>query len=438
MHETVSCPTIEEKHRVKDHGGSEKGFGHYPDDESDIIGFGPTRVVGRFSDEFKRVRVLGKGSSASVTLRINKNLGFVACKSIPRPIKDSMAIQIKNEIAIHYHLSTRANIAKLLDVKVDDKNIHLIMEVCEGGELFKHTTGGGMYSCPMPEESACALFVEMVSIVNHVHELGVCHRDIKLANFLVSNKGLVLCDFGLATFYVPDIPLTSKLGSPFYMAPEVLLHCYGCEADIWSLGVILYYLLTGTHPFVGDTVDEIFLKIKFAQVEFKSPLLSPDAKDLLRALLHKSPHDRITGVDALQHTWVKKWLGTPARHSVLVEESQTPYKARVNFCIDEFQRCVKDPYAIAMKYTSRETFDSFKKGLINYNRVLKYHGNNNPFFEDKWGTIENQTGDYFMCMKLSLAKTFNVDFIQLCLDLECYELAAWVENVTNIKDRNIV
>lgn len=131
--------------------------------------------------------------------------------------------------------------------------MHIVMDLCAGGELFDSIVEAGNFS----EKKAAQVFRKMVEVVHHCHELGVMHRDLKPENFLLTSKGadaeLKLTDFGLGVFFKPGERFRDLVGSPYYVAPEVLRKNYSHEADMWSLGVILYILLSGLPPFWGDT-----------------------------------------------------------------------------------------------------------------------------------------------------------------------------------------
>eukprot|EP00882_Tetradesmus_deserticola_P027784 GHRQ01030911.1.p1 GENE.GHRQ01030911.1~~GHRQ01030911.1.p1 ORF type:complete len:225 (+),score=63.93 GHRQ01030911.1:3-677(+) len=141
----------------------------------------------------------------------------------------------------------------------------------------------------------------MVEVVNHCHELGVMHRDLKPENFLLTGKGadaeLKLTDFGLSVFFKHNERFRDLVGSPYYVAPEVLRKNYSYEADMWSLGVILYILLSGLPPFWGDTEDQIFKMVLKGAIDFKSepwPKISDAAKDCVKQLLEMDPAKRAT------------------------------------------------------------------------------------------------------------------------------------------------
>ena len=205
---------------------------------------------------------------------------------------------------------------RLRDVFESDSHIFLIQELCTGGtlhDLLRRAPG------PLSEARAARLFRCVVKSVLHCHQLGVLHRDIKPENFLLSNSShravLKLADFGLSCFYRRGVPEREAVGSPFYMAPEMVTRGgdgYGPGADTWSCGVILYLLLTGKVPFRGDTPAEIFHALRHDEADFTNPIfrsISPTASHLLRRLLEKDPQKRIEAQDALTHEWMASMIG---------------------------------------------------------------------------------------------------------------------------------
>ena len=151
---------------------------------------------------------------------------------------------------------------------------------------------------------------QLFSSINHCHAQGIIHRDIKPENIMITTENSVrLIDFGLSKASKTK-NLTTIAGTPYYMAPEVLTGNYSTKADIWSLGVLLYTLVSGYLPFQGSTSNEVFRKIKegeyhFKHAEFKE--VSEECKDLIKQLLTVNAAKRPSGVKALHHPWFKKF-----------------------------------------------------------------------------------------------------------------------------------
>ncbi|KAL4601003.1 hypothetical protein ACB092_11G240500 [Castanea dentata] len=177
-----------------------------------------------------------------------------------------------------------------------------------GGELFDRIIQLGHFS----ERKAAQLTRTVVGVIEACHSLGVMHRDLKPENFLFVNdqedSPLMAIDFGLSVFYKPGEIFSDVVGSPYYVAPEVLRKVYGPESDVWSAGVILYILLSGVPPFWAETEHEIFEEVLHGDLDFSSdpwPNISESAKDLVRKMLVRNPRKRITAHEVLCHPWVQ-------------------------------------------------------------------------------------------------------------------------------------
>ncbi|KAD5803194.1 hypothetical protein E3N88_14554 [Mikania micrantha] len=178
----------------------------------------------------------------------------------------------------------------------------------QGGELFDRIIQRGHYT----EKKAAELARIIVGVVEACHSLGVMHRDLKPENFLFNNEQeeapLKTIDFGLSMFFKPGEMFTDMVGSPYYVAPEVLRKFYSQECDIWSAGVIIYILLCGVPPFWDETEQGIFEQVLNGSLDFASepwPSISESAKDLVRKMLVRDPKRRLTAAEVLCHPWVQ-------------------------------------------------------------------------------------------------------------------------------------
>mmetsp|Transcript_1630 Transcript_1630/g.2696 ORF Transcript_1630/g.2696 Transcript_1630/m.2696 type:complete len:531 (-) Transcript_1630:243-1835(-) len=213
----------------------------------------------------------------------------------------------KREVAILKRLAGHENIVKLHGAYEDDKHVHIVMELCSGGELFDKIIAKGHYA----ERDAAALVRQMLKVVAECHLNGVIHRDLKPENFLFidDNSSMIKAiDFGLSEFFSPGTKFTDVVGSAYYVAPEVLKRKYGPLADVWSVGVIMYILLSGQPPFWGPTESGIFneiLRYKLDLTKAPWPQISKSAKDIMLKMLTFDPRARITAGQALSHAWVK-------------------------------------------------------------------------------------------------------------------------------------
>lgn len=270
-------------------------------------------------------RELGRGQFGVTYLVTHKHTQErLACKSIPtRNLLDRDDLEdVRREVQIMHHLTGHKNIVELKGAFEDRHSVNLVMELCEGGELFDRIIAKGHYS----ERAAAALCREIVTVVHSCHSMGVLHRDLKPENFLflhkddeyndhhhINNKKtdspLKATDFGLSVFFKPGQVFRDLVGSAYYVAPEVLKRHYGAEADIWSAGVILYILLSGVPPFWAENEKGIFDAVLRGHIDFSSdpwPSLSSGAKELVKKMLRQDPKERLTAVEILNHPWVRE------------------------------------------------------------------------------------------------------------------------------------
>ncbi|CAA6653747.1 unnamed protein product [Spirodela intermedia] len=207
-----------------------------------------------------------------------------------------------------HHLAGNPNVISIVGAYEDAAAVHVVMELCAGGELFDRIIQRGYYT----ERQAAELARVIVGVVEACHSLGVMHRDLKPENFLFVNhkeeSPLKTIDFGLSIFFRPGEIFTDVVGSPYYVAPEVLQKRYGPEADVWSAGVIIYILLSGVPPFWAETEQGIFEQVLKGSLDFDSdpwPSISDGAKDLVRRMLVRDVSKRLTAYEVLCHPWVQ-------------------------------------------------------------------------------------------------------------------------------------
>ncbi|XP_038977925.1 calcium-dependent protein kinase 26 isoform X1 [Phoenix dactylifera] len=255
-------------------------------------------------------RNLGQGEFGTTYLCTEISTGIeYACKSISKRklITKEDVEDVRREIQIMHHLAGHKNVVTIKGAYEDSLYVHIVMELCAGGELFDRIIERGHYS----ERKAAELTRIIVGVVEACHSLGVMHRDLKPENFLLVHKdddsSLKAIDFGLSVFFKPGQVFSDVVGSPYYVAPEVLLKHYGPEADVWTAGVILYILLSGVPPFWAETQQGIFDAVLKGGIDFESdpwPLISDSAKDLIRKMLCSSPSERLTAHEVLCHPWI--------------------------------------------------------------------------------------------------------------------------------------
>lgn len=226
------------------------------------------------------------------------------------------------------------NIVELYEVSEDDENVYLVMEYLEGGELFARISERGQYT----ERDAANLVVSMLASLAFCHRLNLTHRDVKPENFVFASDesegaDVKLTDFGIAYYSEDPSALCKTLcGTPLYVAPEVLLRQpYGAEADLWSLGVIVYIMLVGYPPFDDNDLVQLVKKIKYGPVKFDGAewmLISEEGKQFLANLLDKDASNRMTAQQALEHDWLRNKC--QAATDNVLQEAQTNIKSFVS------------------------------------------------------------------------------------------------------------
>ncbi|KAG1707959.1 hypothetical protein DVH05_024611 [Phytophthora capsici] len=250
---------------------------------------------------------LGRGRFSKVCEATHKHTGVKSAvkiidKSKLQPTEKEL---LRTEIAI-LKLVRHPNIIRLYDVYEDRQYIFIVTELVSGGELFNRIVGRARYT----EAEARVVMRPLLESVNYLHRLGIVHRDLKPENILCGDTltDLKIADFGLSKLVHPEELMKMPCGTLNYVAPEVLaLVGYGREADIWSLGVIMYLLLRGELPFYGKAKSEVIQKTLHAEINLETDAawrsVSPAGKSLLRGLLTKDPARRLTAQDALLHEW---------------------------------------------------------------------------------------------------------------------------------------
>lgn len=230
-----------------------------------------------------------------------------AVKSIEKKKLKGDITLLKNELEM-LRFTDHPNIIQFYEIYQDSINYHFVMEYCEGGDI---TTRVEKYG-PMEEQLAKNIIFQVLYAINNLHTCGIIHRDIKPDNFLFKSKDplsvVKLIDFGLSKKFVTGNKMHTVLGTPYYVAPEVIdKKGYSEKVDLWSTGVMLYLLMAADFPFKGETHSELFEKIRRGeynmQVTEQLKAMSPVGRSLLRGLLEKNPETRLSAREALRHPW---------------------------------------------------------------------------------------------------------------------------------------
>ena len=254
---------------------------------------------------------LGEGAFGVVGKCINKTSGAVrAVKMLSKSqISKDQLKDIANEIAIIKELD-HPNIVKIYEEYEDHKYLYIVTELIEGGELFDELINRSKFT-----EADCATIVsQLLEALSYCHSKSIVHKDLKPENILLEKKKNIdtikLIDFGTAQKFNPDKKMTTVIGTPYYIAPEVLKGSYDEKCDIWGAGVIMFILLSGVPPFNGPDDNAIMKKVASGKFKFnpaKWKGISKSAKDLIEQMLIKEPENRITAQEALEHKWMKNY-----------------------------------------------------------------------------------------------------------------------------------
>uniref|UniRef100_A0A7N0T0A1 non-specific serine/threonine protein kinase n=2 Tax=Kalanchoe fedtschenkoi TaxID=63787 RepID=A0A7N0T0A1_KALFE len=264
------------------------------------------------SDRFELVKDIGSGNFGVARLMRDKETGeLVAVKYIERGEK--IDENVKREIINHRSLR-HPNIVKFKEVILTPTHLAIVMEYASGGELFERICNAGRFS----EDEARFFFQQLISGVSYCHAMQVCHRDLKLENTLLDGSQaprLKICDFGYSKSSVLHSQPKSTVGTPAYIAPEVLLkkEYDGKTADVWSCGVTLYVMLVGAYPFEDPDEPKNFRKTihRILNVQYSIPdyvHISPECCHLISRIFVADPAKRITMEEIRNHEWFLKNL----------------------------------------------------------------------------------------------------------------------------------
>jgi calcium-dependent protein kinase len=342
----------------------------------------------------EKSKVVGSGYSGPVRPGVSRLTGKkVAVKSFNKKMLTSKRLEfLRNEVSV-YLLLDHPNVTRLLDVYEDEQFVHLVMEFCSGKELYHRLVKKSKYS----EADAAKATYEMLISINYLHMHNIVHRDIKLENFLYEDASesakLKLIDFGFSRVWHPHEKLQASCGSIQYVSPEVLRGNYDSQCDMWSLGVIVFMLLSGQPPFDGfeDEVLESIRQGKYSMKNSRWKSISAQAKDFVQNLLVVDPRKRMTAAAALAHPWI-----TQVGHSPDAEVPREVLENLRNFAqVNHLRRAALSMLAYTL--TSDElsdlhdvflSIDHDKEGTIQLSELVEV-------MKQKLGITEEEIVDIF-------------------------------------------
>ncbi|CAD8141190.1 unnamed protein product [Paramecium octaurelia] len=266
---------------------------------------------GSIGSHYNFGKVLGQGAFGKVWKVTHKTTGLIrAIKQIKKSsiIKEEEQ-RLFSEMNILKNLD-HPHIVKLFELYQDENNYYLVTEYLSGGELFDRIKKMSSFS-----ESIAADYIRQILLATlYCHEQNIVHRDLKPENIIFISEDpqsqLKVIDFGTSRKFDNQKAMSKRLGTPYYIAPEVLGHSYTEKCDIWSCGVILYILLCGYPPFVGKTENQILERVKLGKFTFDPEdwdTVSKEAKEFITKLLRMDPNKRLSAKQALEDPWLVKY-----------------------------------------------------------------------------------------------------------------------------------
>jgi len=264
--------------------------------------------TGTVEQSYELLESLGRGAFAEVR------------KAVFKPTNDFRAIKIIHKIGLavegfdpkHQLRELKVlkeldhpNILRVYELIEDPQRYFLVMEYCQGGDLFSRLLGVKQFT----EVQAGRIMYQLLSAVTYCHQRFVIHRDLKPENLLLESKGadltLKVADFGSSAFLDPKKKLNGIHGSAYYVAPEVLEESYNEKCDLWSCGIIMYILMTGKAPYGGKNEREILSAVTAGELDLSGlGRLALDARDLITQCLVRNPRVRISATGALAHPFI--------------------------------------------------------------------------------------------------------------------------------------
>ncbi len=339
---------------------------------------------------YKFKKVLGGGHFGSVRIAYKKTdpNKFYAVKSIKKQNLTAKDLEaLINEVDILASLK-HPNIIKFYETYYDEYFFHIVMELCNGKDLFEKVISLGSIS----EKMVNGIILKVLNAIAYSHSKGITHRDLKPENILIfeseddeNDFNIKLIDFGLSKKYNKNEKMHSVLGTPYYVAPEVLKGDYNEKCDIWSIGILTYVLLTGQAPYNGSNNNEIFNKIINEEVKFKGNCwknVSNEAIDFIKKCLIKDYNLRPSAKELVNHNWfvnIKNIEKKPLNNEILQNLKKFVKNKNSNFKKIVMDYFVNNMSSNELKNLTKafNDLDTNQSGHINLNELKNAFTNAN-------------------------------------------------------------
>ncbi|CAO3633309.1 unnamed protein product [Cunninghamella echinulata] len=284
-------------------------------------------------DSFDLLRVIGRGSFGKVYVVRKKDTNRIYAMKVLRKSKIISRSEVTHTMAEKTVLAKIQNpfIVPLKFAFQSPDKLYLVLAFVNGGELFHHLQNEGKFD----EDRSKFYTAELLCALECLHDFNVVYRDLKPENILIDYNGhIALCDFGLCKLNMKENERTNTFcGTPEYLAPELLLgQGYSKTVDWWTLGVLLYEMLTGLPPFYDENTNEMYRKILHEELRFPDDI-SQDAKSLLTGLLTRDPETRL-GNNGTSEIKNHSFFSSIDWHLLMQKKLQPPFKPTVENAYD--------------------------------------------------------------------------------------------------------
>ena len=400
---------------------------------------------------YLKTQLLGSGAFGEVWLVHHKDLDRDFAMKIIKKRKNRSNDEkdILNEIGILKKLD-HPKILKVIDFYSTPKKYYIITEYCPEGELFNEIIKVGKFD----EGQAAFIINQILKAVTYCHKMNIIHRDIKPENIMITNREkngclqVKLIDFGTAKIFEKGHQENKYVGSSYYMAPEIIKRKYDEKCDLWSIGVILYILLTGRPPFDGNDDDEILENVKkgvYDKWAYPFPLLSAHAKDLIFKLLQYDPKKRLSAEESIEHPWFKtaEFKKKDKVNTIPPELARELIQNMTKYRSDNMLKCAVIAYLVHHITNTEECFEAsklfIKIDLNSDGRIEKHELVQG--FEKYWGISKEEAKEKVDLIFANIDTDFNgfieyEEFVRAAVNSSIFMSQNYLKFAFNYFDRD--